>query len=130
MEYLKTKLKQTKEKIKNADKKKIALQAIPCLLFMGLAVFSTQTLYNTGLGNAQTNVKDILGNMIAIIELVFQAVGVVLLVYSIAQLVLAFKNEDADSKTRASTLLVVAVVLIALPSIIDNLHILDYIGLQ
>ena len=91
MEYLKTKLKQTKEKIKNADKKKIVKQVIPCLMFMALAVFSTQTMYNADLGNAQANVKDILGNMISVIELVFQAVGVVLLVYSIAQLVLAFK---------------------------------------
>jgi len=128
MEYLKTKLKQTKEKIKNADKKKIVKQVIPCLMFMALAVFSTQTMYNADLGNAQANVKDILGNMISVIELVFQAVGVVLLVYSIAQLVLAFKNEDADSKTRASTLLVVAVILVALPTIINNLHLLDYIG--
>lgn len=128
MEYLKTKLKQTKEKIKNADKKKIVKQVIPCLMFMALAVFSTQTMYNANLGNAQANVKDILGNMISVIELVFQAVGVVLLVYSIAQLVLAFKNEDADSKTRASTLLVVAVILVALPTIINNLHLLDYIG--
>lgn len=128
MEYLKTKLKQTKEKIKNADKKKIVKQVIPCLMFMALAVFSTQTMYNADLGNAQANVKDILGNMISVIELAFQAVGVVLLVYSIAQLVLAFKNEDADSKTRASTLLVVAVILVALPTIINNLHLLDYIG--
>lgn len=128
MEYLKTKLKQTKEKIKNADKKKIVKQVIPCLMFMALAVFSTQTMYNADFGNAQANVKDILGNMISVIELVFQAVGVVLLVYSIAQLVLAFKNEDADSKTRASTLLVVAVILVALPTIINNLHLLDYIG--
>lgn len=128
MEYLKTKLKQTKEKIKNADKKKIVKPVIPCLMFMALAVFSTQTMYNADLGNAQANVKDILGNMISVIELVFQAVGVVLLVYSIAQLVLAFKNEDADSKTRASTLLVVAVILVALPTIINNLHLLDYIG--
>ena len=38
------------------------------------------------------NVKDILNSMIDIVGLVFSAVGVILAVYSVGQLVLAFKN--------------------------------------
>ena len=74
------------------------------------------------------NVKDILNSMIDIVGLVFSAVGVILAVYSVGQLVLAFKNEDADSKSRASTMLVVAIVLVAFPSIVKGLNLVDIIG--
>ena len=127
MKYLKTKFKKAKEKIKSIDKKKFALQSIPSFALMALATVSTKTMYNDNLSGARKDVKGILAQMIGVIELVFQAVGIVLLVYSIAQLVLAFKNEDADSKTRASTMLVVAVILIAIPQIIKGFDILSYL---
>ena len=72
-------------------------------------------------------VKKILTDMVGIIGMVFVAAGVVLAAYSVGQLAMALKNEDADSKSRASTQLVVAVVLISLPTIIDGLNLLDYI---
>ena len=127
MKYLKTKFKKAKEKIKSIDKKKFALQSIPSFALMALATVSTKTMYNDNLSGARKDVKGILAQMSGVIELVFQAVGIVLLVYSIAQLVLAFKNEDADSKTRASTMLVVAVILIAIPQIIKGFDILSYL---
>lgn len=76
----------------------------------------------------EQTVKDILEEMISIVGLVFSAVGVILAVYSVGQLVLAFKNEDADSKSRASTMLVVAVILIAFPAIVKGLNLVDKIG--
>lgn len=76
----------------------------------------------------EDTVKDILTEMISIVGLVFSAVGVILAVYSVGQLVLAFKNEDADSKSRASTMLVVAVILIAFPAIVNGLDLVDKIG--
>ena len=72
-------------------------------------------------------VKEILDKMIKIIGMVFVAAGILLAAYSVGQLAMALKNEDADSKTRASTQLVVSIVLIALPSIIDGLDLLSYI---
>ena len=45
---------------------------------------------------------------------VFRYIGVVLALFSVGQLILAFKNEDADSKQRATMTLVIAVVLIGL----------------
>ncbi len=73
-------------------------------------------------------IKEILNKIVSVIELIFQAVGAILSVYAIGQLVLAFKNEDSDSKSRASTLLVVGVVLIALPFIIDAFGLIDEIS--
>ena len=76
----------------------------------------------------EETVKEILEEMISIVGLVFSAVGVILAIYSVGQLVLAFKNEDADSKSRASTMLVVAVILIAFPAIVNGLNLVDKIG--
>lgn len=75
----------------------------------------------------QETIKTVINQMVDIIGLVFRSVGVILAVYAVGQLVLAFKNEDADSKSRASTMLVVGIVLIALPTIIKSLKLTDYI---
>lgn len=72
-------------------------------------------------------IRDLIEKMVSIIGTIFQAVGAVLTVYSVGQLILAFKNEDADSKSRASTMMVVGVVLIALPGVIEKLGLVDMI---
>ena len=69
----------------------------------------------------------VLKSMIEIIEKVFKYVGVILAVYSIGQLVMAFKNEDADSKSRATTMLVVACVLIGIEKFVSESKIMDYL---
>lgn len=73
-------------------------------------------------------VQEVLGKMVEIVGMVFQAVGAMLSVYSVGQLVMAFKNEDADSKSRASTMLVVGIVLIAIPTIITGLNLTSMVG--
>ena len=72
-------------------------------------------------GDATATIKGVVKNMIKIIELVFQVIGVVMSAFSAGQLVLAIKNEDADSKARASTQLVVGLVLIGIPTLINAL---------
>jgi fumarate reductase subunit D len=105
------------------------------ILGCGFALISILTLmliFNFPLasGDAQQTIKNVLGSMVNIIGTVFQAVGVILAVYSVGQLVLAFKNEDADSKSRASTMLVVGVVLIAIPSLIKALDLVNQISVN
>lgn len=78
-------------------------------------------------GNPTATVSEILERMISIIGMIFVAVGIILAIYSVGQLVLAFKNEDADSKSRASTLLVVAIILIAFPALINFLGLTEYL---
>lgn len=74
-----------------------------------------------------STIRDLIEKMVSIIGTIFQAVGAVLTVYSVGQLIFAFKNEDADSKSRASTMMVVGVVLIALPGVIETLGLVDMI---
>lgn len=71
--------------------------------------------------------EDVLQQMINIICKVFKYVGVVLAVYSIGQLVMAFKNEDADSKSRATTMLVVACVLVGIDALVKQTNLSNYL---
>jgi hypothetical protein len=61
----------------------------------------------------------LMNKLLDVITTIFLYIGVLLLAWSIGMLVLAFKNEDADSKSRAMMLLVVSVVLIGLDGILN-----------
>lgn len=63
--------------------------------------------------------ENLVGTMIYYVCLIFQFIGLLLAVWSVGQLVLAFKNEDADSKSRAIMLLVVSCILIAIKTIVN-----------
>lgn len=67
-------------------------------------------------GSAQTLVQNLLGYVFAI----FKYIGWLLLAWGVGQLVLAFKNEDADSKSRAMMLIVVAIILTSIGTIFNG----------
>lgn len=87
----------------------------------------TVTMLTINPAFADASISSIVSQMIEIIEQIFVAVGVILAVYSVGQLIMAFKNEDPDSKSRASTMLVVAIVLVAFPTLIKTLDLTSYI---
>ncbi len=89
-----------------------------------LAYFTVNFAFATSYKNT---ISGLVEQLIGIIGTIFIAIGVILTAYSVGQLILAFKNEDADSKSRATTMLVVAVVLIAAPSIIKSLDLVSKI---
>lgn len=55
--------------------------------------------------------------MLSYVFAIFKYIGWLLLAWGIGQLVLAFKNEDADSKSRAMMLIVVAIILTVIGTI-------------
>lgn len=59
---------------------------------------------------------EVVGEILKFVCTIFRYIGIVLLAWGIGQLVLAFKNEDADSKSRAIMLIIVSIVLVALKS--------------
>lgn len=85
-------------------------------------------IVNPAFASYTSTIREIMEKMVDIVGTIFQAVGVILSIYAVGQLVLAFKNEDANAKSSASTLLVVGIVLIAIPGIIDALNLVDMIG--
>lgn len=110
-----------KERIRGAIRSYFIISMI-CISLFALAAFFTM---HPVFAAPTDDIADILTQLIDIIGTIFIGVGILLLAYSIGQLVLAFKNEDADSKSRASMQLIVAVCLIAIRPIIDSLDLVD-----
>lgn len=67
----------------------------------------------------------LIGSAIGVILTFIRGVGVILLIWGFAQLILAFKNEDADSKSRAIMALMVGVALIALKTLLKSMNIIS-----
>ena len=62
--------------------------------------------------------------LVGYIWTIFRWIGVLLLAWAIGMLVLAFKNEDADSKSRSMMLLVVSILLMSVGTIFNELGVL------
>lgn len=60
---------------------------------------------------------DIINVFLGYVLDIFISIGILLGVWAAGQLALAFKNEDADSKSRAMMMLVVAAILIGISPI-------------
>ena len=110
-----------------SDKQKVKTQIFMRAALLCVMAFVATVCPTFAAVEGAAQIKEIIDKMVSIIGLIFRCVGVILAVYSVGQLILAFKNEDADSKSRASTMLVVAIVLIALPSIINGLNLTSVI---
>lgn len=63
---------------------------------------------------ADSNTKQIIGNVLGYVMAIFRYIGYVLAAWGVGQLVLAFKNDDADSKSRAIMTIVAAVALVGI----------------
>jgi len=69
--------------------------------------------------NNNVDMSGLIGQLLGIICDIFLAIGILLAAWSIGMLVLAFKNEDADSKSRAMMMLVVSVALVGAETLIS-----------
>lgn len=70
-------------------------------------------------GSVDTTADAIMGTILGYVCSIFRYIGVLLLAWSVGMLVLAFKNEDADSKSRAMMMLVVSIILICLKTAVE-----------
>ncbi len=73
--------------------------------------------------SAHAGAGEIVNNLLGYIFGIFFWIGVVLLAWGVGQLVLAFKNEDGDSKSRAIMLIMASIVLMAVGGIFGGLGI-------
>lgn len=107
--------------------KKQKVVAVSAAIFLGVVL--VMILCNPiWAAPASSTITAILEDMIDIIGMIFVAVGIILAIYSVGTLIMAFKNDDPDSKQRASTMLVVAIVLIGFPALIDQLNLIGYLS--
>lgn len=70
-------------------------------------------LYALPMMTMAAGIDDMFGTLISYVFKIFFYIGAVLLAWSIGQLIMAFKNEDADSKSRAVMVIVVSCLLMS-----------------
>ncbi len=71
--------------------------------------------------NADGKAGTIVSNLLGYVFGIFFYIGIMLLAWGIGQLVLAFKNEDGDSKSRAIMLIIASIILMGISQIFNGL---------
>ena len=71
--------------------------------------------------HADGGAADMVSTLLGYIFGIFQYIGILLLAWGVGQLVLAFKNEDGDSKSRAIMLILSSIVLMSIGTIVKGL---------
>ena len=96
------------EKVEKVEK------AFAPMLAAGAAMGIVPTAYADGATDAMQKIINLVYTM-------FKYIGIVLALWGIGSLIMAFKNEDADSKTRAIMSLIVGVALVTLQALTKDL---------
>ena len=92
-----------------------------CRVVGGLCTASIISLFtNVGYCSGDETTKKVLGEILNVLCSVFLYVGVLLICWGVGQLVLAFKNEDADSKSKAIMLIVASAFLIGIKPMLQS----------
>lgn len=115
-----------RSKLNRAAIKAITFCIISADVLFPANVFASSTRNNST--SYITTIGQILNSFTDVIGTIFIASGILLGTYSIGQLVLALKNDDADSKTRASHQLVISAVLIAIKPIMAAINLMQYLS--
>lgn len=110
-------------KMKLSNKKTVILGVVMvCIMaiaFTILPAFADNTV--------PPQLTELLDSMIFYVGLIFQTVGILLGIYAVGQMIMAFKDENPDAKTKATTLLVVAIILVGLPAIIKGIDLQGFL---
>ncbi len=109
-------------KSKTEINKKHFIMAGVLICVVAILLTTTTAFADVKLDSSLTN---LLETIIDYLGLIFRVVGILLLAYAVGQMILAFKDDNPDAKTKASTLIVVAFILISIKSILDSLNLID-----
>ena len=96
-------------------KAKEKMRKVGCAVGTAVATAAPFVAYSMAAPDPKAIVATFLGYVLDM----FICVGALLVVWAVAQLALAFKNEDADSKSRAMMMLIVAAILIGISPLAD-----------
>lgn len=99
---------------------KTFLLVVTLVLLVGVVLGNTVMASANDIQVDNTGTKLVL-EIVAIVCYIARIIGVILLVWGVVQLILAFRNEDADSKTKAAMTIVVAVILFSLSFLLKPL---------
>lgn len=109
----------TKQFLTNPSKKDKIAMAVGSAMTAAMP-FATMALADGSMTGASSDAaSQLISTVLGVICDIFLAIGILLLAWSIGMLFLAFKNEDADSKSRSMMMAVVSIVLVAFKGILD-----------
>lgn len=107
-------------KWKAVDKIKVAMIAVAVLVAAAM-IINPAFAEGSRKGNVDGDLQDIILQFANLIGSVARGVGILLGVFGAFQLALAFKNDDADSKSKAGMFLLAAIICIMIKPIVNNL---------
>ena len=93
--------------------------AVPACIISAIAC-------TTPLAMAAPTAEGLIANIVGVIFTIAGYIGILLFVWGVIMLVLAIRNEDGDSKSRAVLFIIVAIVLITLGAVFDP--VMKYLG--
>lgn len=96
----------------------------------GLATLSSACPVYAANGVDTAATDSIVGEIGGIVCKIFLYIGIVLLIYSIAQLISASRNDDPEGKVKATQQLVAAIVMMGLKPIINGVLAVTGTGIQ
>ena len=102
-----------KEFLKNIKTK--ACKAIaPALAVVASALATVSPAFAASLPGADVNPEELVIKILGVVATLGRLVGCVLLAVGVYQFILAFKDDNADAKTRGVTLVIVGALLIGM----------------
>ena len=109
--------------------KKASLMGSAALCTVEASVMNTFADTTASPEEADATMDSTMQSILGFIYKIFRYVGILLLVWAIIQIVMAFKNDDADSKQKGMVLAVISVMLIFIGTlvgpILDAAHVWD-----
>ena len=95
---------------------------------MGAMALATVVAVPAFASATENKAQGIVNNLLGYIFTIFFWIGILLFTWGVGQMVLAFKNEDADSKSRAMMLIVVAIILTSIGTIVKGVFGTSVVG--
>lgn len=114
-------MEKTFNKIKNLSYGIMAIITVGMVTIPAFCLAAGSVTINTGTADMGT----LVGGVAGVILQIFQYIGVLLLIWGVGQLVLAFKNEDADSKSRAMMLILSSIAMVGLKTLLVSIGIIS-----
>lgn len=112
--------------LKKMNPKRAIILTYLSVMALSMGVFASSTSDSIQISTEDVKAENLVAKLAGTILDIFQWIGVLLLIWSVGQVVMAFKNEDADSKSRAMMMAIVSIMLITLKTILEAIGIISF----
>lgn len=112
--------------LKKMNPKRAIILTYLSVMALSMGVFASSTSNSIQISTEDVKAENLVAKLAGTILDIFRWIGALLLIWSVAQVVMAFKNEDADSKSRAMMMAIVSITLITLKTVLKTIGIISF----